>query len=380
MSLLTRKRTLLAKTETTYGVDSVPTGSANAMLVKNLNINPIQAELVSRDLIRPYLGNSEQLLATTFVQVDFEVEYVASGVVGKTPAYDALLKACGFASTQQTLAISNLEQTANVATATVTGHGKAVGDRVIIQGAVPSAYNGEVTILSVPNANTFTYAVTGSPASPATGSPVMVNSRTYSPISEGFESATIYYNVDGVLHKLTGCFGTVELSLAVRQIPVFRFQFTGLYNDPTDTAAPAVDFSAFMIPQIANTQNTPGFSLFGYSGAMESMSLNVSNTVEYITLIGRESVKILDRAPQGTLVFEATTMAEKDFFTSVKNSETGVMTIAHGSRNGFKIGFNAPRILLGNPTYQDSNGVQMLSAPFTLNPISGNDEFTLSFT
>ena len=65
MPQLTRRRTILAKIETTYGTDPTPTGVANAILVRNLNITPQNSEIVSRDLIRPYLGNSEQLQSCT---------------------------------------------------------------------------------------------------------------------------------------------------------------------------------------------------------------------------------------------------------------------------------------------------------------------------
>lgn len=96
---LTRKRLLLAKTESTYGTDAVPTGGANAILVRNLEITPLQAEAVTRDLIRPYLGNSDQLLAQTRVEVTFEVELAGSGAAGTAPAYGPVLKACGLAET-----------------------------------------------------------------------------------------------------------------------------------------------------------------------------------------------------------------------------------------------------------------------------------------
>lgn len=56
------------------------------------------------------------------------------------------------------------------ATATVVqaAHGYADGDRITIAGAVPTAYNGNFNISYV-DANTYTYQVTGTPASPATG-------------------------------------------------------------------------------------------------------------------------------------------------------------------------------------------------------------------
>jgi len=99
MPLLSRKRLILAKTESTYGTDSVPTGGSDAILVRNLEITPLQAETVSRDLIRPYLGVSDQLLAQTRVEVTFEVELAGSGTAGTAPAYGPVLKACGLSET-----------------------------------------------------------------------------------------------------------------------------------------------------------------------------------------------------------------------------------------------------------------------------------------
>ncbi len=54
------------------------------------------------------------------------------------------------------------------ATATCTGHGLINGKQVLIKGATQTEYNGVYTITLV-DANTFTYTVTGTPATPATG-------------------------------------------------------------------------------------------------------------------------------------------------------------------------------------------------------------------
>ena len=43
MSRLIRNTAILAKIETAYGVDAAPTGAANALLVSNLSINPLNA-------------------------------------------------------------------------------------------------------------------------------------------------------------------------------------------------------------------------------------------------------------------------------------------------------------------------------------------------
>jgi len=99
MAKLARVRSILAKTESSYGSDSTPTGSADAIQVSALEINPAESEVLSRDLIRSYLGNSPQLIANTRVSVTFTVEYSGSGAAGTAPKYGPLLEACGFGET-----------------------------------------------------------------------------------------------------------------------------------------------------------------------------------------------------------------------------------------------------------------------------------------
>lgn len=307
MPLLTRRRTILAKTETTYGVDPTPTGSANAILIRNLNVTPLNAEVVSRDLVRQYLGNSEQLIASKHVQLDFEVEMAGSGVAGTAPAYNVLLKACGLAETD------------------------GVSDVV------------------------------------------------YAPVSSGFGSATIYFNIDGVLHKVTGARGNVEFTIGARTIPTMKFTFTGIYNAPTDAALPTVDYSAFQTPLAANTTNTTAFQFFSFAGVLESLSLNLGNSINYRSLIGSESVIMTDRQVSGTAVFEAPLTASKDFFAAALASTLGNLTITHGTTAGNKFKIDSTRIDIANPTYTDNNGIHMLSVPFVAVPSSsGNDE--ISFT
>ncbi len=57
MAKLARVRSALAKIESSYGSDPTPTGSANAVQLRNLEIQPAEAEVFSRYLIRPYHGH-----------------------------------------------------------------------------------------------------------------------------------------------------------------------------------------------------------------------------------------------------------------------------------------------------------------------------------
>ena len=68
-----------------------------------------------------------------------------------------------------TVSITSLTRAGSVVTATTSGnHLLASGQRVIIAGASPVAYNGTQAI-TVTGATTFTFAIAGTPSSPATG-------------------------------------------------------------------------------------------------------------------------------------------------------------------------------------------------------------------
>lgn len=99
MALKFRKKIILLKTEVTYGTDSTPDGTNDAMLTHGLTITPMAGDLVNRDLDRPILGNDLSLHVGTHVMVEFDVEIQGSGTVDTAPAYAAALLSCGMAET-----------------------------------------------------------------------------------------------------------------------------------------------------------------------------------------------------------------------------------------------------------------------------------------
>lgn len=94
-----RRKTILFKSEVTYGTDSTPTGAANAVLVTDLSIEDMQGDKESRNLVRPYFGGQETYHTGPYVQVSFKVELAGSGTAGVAPAYGPILRACGMSET-----------------------------------------------------------------------------------------------------------------------------------------------------------------------------------------------------------------------------------------------------------------------------------------
>jgi hypothetical protein len=101
--MLTRKTVILAKVETTYGTDSTPTPSANAILVKNVGVRPI-GESVERDFYRASLSPLEFVRGMKEYELTFETELKGTGSAGAVPSWGwegELLRACGMDETIQ---------------------------------------------------------------------------------------------------------------------------------------------------------------------------------------------------------------------------------------------------------------------------------------
>lgn len=385
MVLLTRKRLILAKTEATYGTDSSPAGT-DAILVKELEITPIEADVVSRDLIRPYLGNSDQLLANTRVSITFQVELAGSGTAATAPRFSSLLKACGMAETTTAAAITGTAQAGSAGSITLAAGASATDDIyngmiITITGGTGSGGVGVITdyVGSTKVATVQKSTATFTPGASSTYS--IAANVGYKPVSASFDSASIYFNNDGVLHVITGARGTFVLNAEVGEIPTIEFTMTGIYNAPTDTAAPATTYTNQATPLIFKAGSTTAFSILGYSGCLMSLELDMANEIVYRELVGCDkSVLITNRATEGTCMIEAPTIAQKDFFTIANDDTTGILTMLHGTTAGNRVTLLAPKVDIGNPSYEDSDGIQMLSLPFAAIPTSaGNDEVLLTF-
>lgn len=70
--------------------------------------------------------------------------------------------------------VSSITRSSTTATVTTAAaHNFVAGDTVTISGATQTEYNGTFTVLAAPTSTTFTYTVSGTPATPATGSPAI---------------------------------------------------------------------------------------------------------------------------------------------------------------------------------------------------------------
>jgi hypothetical protein len=92
-----KSKVVLVKIEGTYGVDSAPTGAANAMLALNVRLAPMEGQDTQRDIERVKFGANPSLPTGLYSTLSFDLELVGSGVAGTPPAWGPIMRACGAA-------------------------------------------------------------------------------------------------------------------------------------------------------------------------------------------------------------------------------------------------------------------------------------------
>jgi len=319
-SRLIKKTAILAKLETTYGVDAVPTGAANAMLASNLSINPLNANNVDRALIRAYFGGSEQLVGTRYMECGFDVELVGSGVAGTAPAWGPLMRAIGFAET------------------------------------ITAALRVD-----------------------------------YTPISDGIESATVYWYDDGVLHKLLGVRGTATLDLSVGVKPVISFKFIGIYGGIAEQASPTTTLTAFKVPQIVvdaqsgdvtlgatHATATAPLLVGGVPVVSQGLTVDLGITATFQPLLGEESVEVTDRSVTGALKLKMSAAQEVEYMGKVLLAQLSSVGLQHGTVTANKIMVFMPSVQFTTPTKEELNGQRLIGYALRAVPVAGNDEFRLT--
>lgn len=153
---------------------------------------------------------------------------------------------------------------------------------------------------------------------------VASTSVSYSPVSTGQESVTIYYFEDGARYDILGCMGNPNVNLPVGEIGMVEFTFTGHVVGPTDVALPTGTFDAINpAPVIAGA-----FSAIGFSAVINALSMDLGNEIstpaDFNAADGYSNVFIADNDPAGSFDPEAPLLlATKDFHAEWRAGTNG---------------------------------------------------------
>ncbi len=203
-------------------------------------------------------------------------------------------------------------------------------------------------------------------------------SVVYAPVSANEESLALWFHLDGNRHKLAGARGTWSLDLSAKGVPLWKYQFVGLLVAPDAATLPAVDLSAFKDPLPVSKINTPTFTVHGYAGALEQLTLAQGNQLVHRDLVNSQQVLISDRQSSGSLTMEAPLISAKDFFAAASAATLGALQLTHGTVAGNIVQIDAPKLQVTNPRYGDSDGIATLQLDLNFVPDAGDDEWAIT--
>lgn len=131
--------------------------------------------------------------------------------------------------------IASLTRTSATATATTTAaHGYSVGDYVTIAGSSIAGWNAKVKVVTVPTSTTFTFTVSPSLTTPATGAMNVV----YTSNAQGVRGAEYWRDVDTVFAELVPLDGQERLQMsAIQTGTLYRFRVWVMANLATTMRA-----------------------------------------------------------------------------------------------------------------------------------------------
>lgn len=313
---LVRNTVVLLKAESAYGTDPTPDGGTDAMQVTNLSITPIVPNNVDRNLIRSYLGASEQLLGTKYIELGFDIEFAGAGTLAGAPAWAAALLPCGFDDTAVASRIDYTPISTAFPSATIWWYDDGVLHEANgCRGNVMVTMRvGEIPYLSFKFTGIHVPAITGTnPAATLTGfkQPQVVTDSNTGDLTFGATHAT------GTAPAFVG--GTVYPS--------------------------------------------------------QGVEIDLGNAVNFNALLGGETVDLTQRSASGKCVLDLTAAQEVTLLTAVEAGTLQSVGLLHGTVANYKVGMWLPSVQLINPTKVDVNGKRMVGFDMRVMPSStGNDE------
>jgi len=316
---LTRNTAVIGKIETTYGVDAVPTGGANALLISNQGINPLVANNVDRALIRPYLGRSEQITGTRYKEITFDVEAIGSGAAGTAPGWGPWLRGCGFA---ETVTASTRVDYLPISTA--------------FESLTEYYYDDGVQH-------------------------VLLGSR----------GALSFSAKVGELPKFSFRFQGIDGGDTAVANPAVTL--SGFKTPPAIVDANAGDLTFGCTHSSSGAPALTGGTVFPSQG----IEIDLGLALNFTALLGGETVDITDRQPVGKIVLDLTAAQEVTNMTAVRAATTQSLGFTYGTVAGLKVLLFMPSVQLTNPSKVDVNGKRMIGYDLNISPSSGNDELRL---
>lgn len=206
-------------------------------------------------------------------------------------------------------------------------------------------------------------------------------SVTYKPTSSSFKSNSIHVNLDGLLYKLLGSVGELELSLKAGERPMYNYEMSGLWSTPTDQTFPTSYNPNVTKPKVCKNLTA---TFDSYAAVIRECTIKMNNVIAerpaLAAATGIDGFDIVDRNPTGKIVIDALPLATKDYWAKLVADTVVALSVVLSNGAGNIITISAPYCRIQNIKNGDEDGVLTHEIEFQLARLSGNDELSIVYT
>lgn len=418
---LTKKAVVLAKKETTFGVDPTPSASTDAIEISEPSFQ-IDPQILERNNVADDLSPFANIVGRKQATMTFTAELKGNGLqnsgnLADAPVLAKLLEGCGYVLSSATTTAQCVSDPVadfdNPASSPKITWGTKAGTITITK---PVKYTLEVTTPGASGTAEFTVTsndlvvdnTVGDPdqvitsgsainlgSSGATIVPTFTGSLTLGqtwhvvvwpdgirakPVSSNQSSLTIYMYLDGILHKMTGSRGNFTITAEAGNYAKVEFTFQGIFVDAVDAVAPSPTYDATLPEQIEFSNLTWGSQRDLVSA---QWTFEQGNTLtprpDVNSSEGVKGTRITARTPQGGMNPEATIEADHPFWDEISRGKTQFFFVKVGQTVGQTIGVQIPKAQLSALPYGDRDGIRTYDVSFRCTRVNGDDEVEFWF-
>jgi Phage tail tube protein len=313
----TRRSAVLAKVEAVYGTAEAVFAATDAVLLAAPPSFVIEPDNVQRNLVTPWMGNSEELPATRRAKLNMKVELVSSGAAGTPPAWGKLLRGCGFAETI------------------------VAGNRVEYT-PVNNGFEGLSFRFYRDGVRYLTRGARGT---------VKLDLSAYAIPTADFE----FWGFD--VQAISSALPAIDL---------------------TDFQTPQVVTTENSGDILIGATLTAGAIGGGTSLASKGISWDIGGKLAHRKLLGGEKIAITDRGVSGQMMADLSDTDEITWRADINAVTLMSLGFTHGATVGRRIGVFAPRVQRTNPQAIDDDGNIMISTDLRALPgVTGAPELTI---